>query len=107
MHPLHSILFADQKDNEELHAVLTADPRRSTGRSTVLALTLITRAIKTPGTRIYIEDHHYSDRANEHLVRMIQRYLDNMAFQGFTFGKSVIGFYMVFGDVKGNGKNGK
>ena len=81
-------------------------PYRATGRSTVRALEAIARAIRNPGQLIYVQDHHYGDRADEHLLRMIERYVTNLEFEYFSFGKSIKGFWVCFGDVPkgGNGK---
>ena len=101
MHPLQTKLAI-----AGLTEALKIDPNRATGRSTVRALEFIARAIKNPGQRIYIQDHHYGDRADEHLLRMIRRYVDSLEFEYFSFGKSITGFWVCFGDVPkgGNGK---
>ena len=99
MHPLQTKL-AMAAETLEIY------PKRATGRSTVRALEFIARAIKNPGQRIYVQDHYYGDRADEHLLRMIRRYIDNLGFEYFSFGKSITGFWVCFGDVPkgGNGK---
>ena len=101
MHPLQTKLAI-----AGLTETLEIDPNRATGRSTVRALEAIARAIRNPGQLIYVQDHHYGDRADEHLLSMIRGYVENLGFEYFSFGKSITGFWVCFGDVPkgGNGK---
>lgn len=100
MHPLHTEMPDAFKD------WIKIDPSRATGRSTVIALKSIARAIHNPHQRIYVQDHHYGDQADRHLLEMIKRYVYNLQFKYFSFGKSITGFWVCFGEVPkgGNGK---
>ena len=100
MHPLHTDFPA------QFFEALKVDPNRATGRSTIRALAYIARAMKNPRQRIYVQDHHYGDQADRHLLEMIKRYVDNLQFKYFSFGKSITGFWVCFGEVP-KGANGK
>jgi hypothetical protein len=100
VHPLHTELPSEFFEN------LKIDPNRATGRSTIRALEFIARALKNPNQRVYVQDHHYGDHADRHLLEMIKRYVYNLQFKYFSFGKSITGFWVCFGDLP-KGANGK
>lgn len=48
-----------------------AEPERMTGRTTALALSLLSHAIVNPHTRVHIHDHHQTREAAVHLATRI------------------------------------
>lgn len=71
LHPLHTAdsLFAEMKETARY-----PDYSRRTGRSTAIALHVISQAINNPHQPIRFEDHHRSAEANHHLGQMIVHY---------------------------------
>lgn len=54
-----------------------------TGRSTVIALQTIARALSNPGARVAIIDHHGTIESNKCLARMVQDLIERLEFEGF------------------------
>lgn len=79
MHPLHETL----RDTATRDLII-AD-QRCTGRSTVIALDLLSTAMKNPRQWIPIKDHFPSLKADEHLMRMIQDIICKLELQAFQF----------------------
>ena len=100
MHPLH------QDASDVLLAHIEKEPYRLTGRSTAQALGYLSRAIKSPNTRVYIQDHHGTPQADRHLTDMISEMVQKLGLRHMSFGKSVIGYWVCFGDTP-KGANGK
>ena len=65
----------------------TDDLYRRTGRSTIIALELIASAMKNPGLRIRILDHHGTREANSNLLYMMVGMVDSLEFDGFVFNR--------------------
>ena len=87
-HPLHSMEFITN-----CLVVTGCYPgQRRTGRSTALALRLISESIKRPGEWLSIKDHHDSRMADHHLRQMIQDIVLKLGLEGFTFREDKIGF---------------
>lgn len=102
MHPLHELFV-----NPSLQDALSIDPHRVTGRSTALAFGYLSKAIKQPRTRIYTQDHHGTTMADRHLLQMIKNIVGALDLKCFTFGESITGCYISFGEPGGNGKRVK
>lgn len=79
MHPLHETL----KDSAT-RDLMIADYRR-TGRSTVIALDLLSTAMKNPRQWIPIKDRFPSLDADEHLLRMMHDIIRKLELQAFQF----------------------
>lgn len=79
MHPLHETL----KDTATRDLII-AD-QRCTGRSTVIALDLLSTAMKNPHQWIPIKDHSTSLDADEHLMRMVCDIIRKLELQAFQF----------------------
>ena len=97
-HPLHSDeLIARLRENGDTL-------QRCTGRSTIIALKAITRALENPGYWVKLEDHHRSPLANRHLANMVADLVTKLDFKHFILEEviSVDGsfsdtFSLVFG----------
>lgn len=79
MRPLHGTL----KDSAT-RDLMVSDYRR-TGRSTVIALDLLSTAMKNPRQWIPIKDHFPSLDADEHLMRMMHDIIRKLELQAFQF----------------------
>lgn len=89
-----------------LQQALEHNPHRNTGRSTIQAFEAIARAMKAPRTRVYLHDHSGVPRGDEWLANKVKSIVARLDMQCFTFGESITGHYMVFGEFSGNGKKG-
>lgn len=68
IHPLHSV---DKVANFVRDTGQYFNPERCTGRTTVIALRTIARAMENPRQWIKVEDHEGTLGANRHLLRVI------------------------------------
>ena len=79
MHPLHETLR-----DSATRDLMIADYRR-TGRSTTIALELLSIAMKNPRQWIPIKDHFPSLDADENLMRMMHDIIRKLELQAFQF----------------------
>ena len=94
MHPLHETL----KDTAT-RDLMIADCRR-TGRSTVIALDLLSTAMKNPRQWTPIKDHSSSPDADEHLMRMVHDIIRKLELQAFQFRVFRQEWSIAFGEPK-------
>lgn len=70
-HPLHTQDFVDRL-NATTPGGYAAHMTRRTGRTTAIALEAISKAIRSPGTTLYFEDHHPGQAAARNLASLIR-----------------------------------
>ena len=70
-HPLHTQDFVDRL-NATTPGGYAAHMTRRTGRTTAVALEAISKAIRSPGTTLYFEDHHPGQAAARNLASLIR-----------------------------------
>lgn len=59
---------------------------RCTARTTAIALSTISRAIKAPNLTVMANDHYYTRQANHNLGRVINHIIHTLGLRGFTVG---------------------
>lgn len=84
MHPLHT---------EQMLATWARmdpnyDPRRRTGRTTALALSLLARAISNPGVPFTAYDHYPTKNADRELLYAAHTIVVRLGWVGFTFNRT-------------------
>lgn len=89
MHLLHDEAF--------IQLVGENSPRR-TGRTTAMALAILSQAIVRPGQKIYVNDHHGTHRAALHLMNMTKDFAEKLGLQFMNFRPHGHPYpYVVFG----------
>jgi hypothetical protein len=90
--PRRNNIIADHLNIQELLL-----PGRCVGKSTALALRTIAHALQNPGMDFQIVDHVPQTRAEEHTMRLVEKYLQKLNFVGFTIKKTPNGkFFLRF-----------
>ena len=69
---------------------------RCSGKSTKIALRIIADAYAFPNTKVYINDHHGTPKADEHLAESIDEYIRRLGFSGFKIVKDRNKLYLQY-----------
>ncbi|CAI3971344.1 hypothetical protein VAC51_00021 [Variovorax phage VAC_51] len=80
LHPMHS---ADFLSRQVLMTGCYPDTERCTGRTTVLALEFIAKAMSNPHVVVHVRDHHGTTFAHQRLVKVIHAITQRLGLEGF------------------------
>ena len=80
LHPLHTVEFLTALMNSTGEY---PDIERKTGRSTIIALSIIVKALENPHTPIPVRDHHPTQHSHVELVKTIHDMLIKLGLTGF------------------------
>ena len=80
LHPLHTVEFLTALMNS---TGAYPDIERKTGRSTIIALSIIVKALENPHTPIPVRDHHPTQHSHVELVKTIHDMCDKLGLQHF------------------------
>lgn len=75
---------------------LNSIEHRMSGRSTAIALKIISEALSNPDKEIQIRDHHFGEKADFHLHEMIYDICEKLNFEGFAFNRKRGKFSIIF-----------
>jgi len=62
---------------------------RGTGRSTIIALETIAKAMRQEGLQVHVTDHHGTAEADRHLSNMIMSIITDLKLSGFTLKHTI------------------
>ena len=85
LHPLHTVEFLTALMNS---TGAYPDIERKTGRSTIIALSIIVKALENPHTPIPVRDHHPTQHSHIELEKNIHDMRNKLGLQHFHCSQS-------------------